>query len=97
MKSDFELDIFRTIQRRQRALVKIAVSSLAVSAALLALSAALGWPLFLSLIPIALIGPFVVNVAGARCPHCQRLVHRTFSDVLRSLDYCRRCGFPRRR
>jgi hypothetical protein len=97
MKSDFELDIFRIIQRRQRAFIKIAVVSLSVAAAFFVLSVAFGWPLFLSLIPIALIGPFVVNVAGARCPHCQRLLHRNFSGVLRKLDHCGRCGFPHRR
>jgi hypothetical protein len=95
MTRDFELDIFRLIQRRQQIFVKIAILSLSIAAALFVLGLVYGWPLFFALIPIALTGPFVMNVAGARCPHCQRLLHRSFSGVFRPLARCARCGFPR--
>jgi hypothetical protein len=95
MKRDLELDIFRMIQQRQRALIKILGLSLSVSAVFLVLGVAFRWPLFLALIPVALTGPFVVNVASARCPHCQRLLHRHVSGLFRRLDRCARCGFPR--
>jgi hypothetical protein len=49
----------------------------------------------LSLIPIALTGPFVMNVATARCPHCQRPLHRNIFAIFGRLDRCARCGFPR--
>jgi hypothetical protein len=95
MPSDYELDIFRLIQRRQQVFIKVVVLSLSVSAAFFVLSAAFRWPLFLALMPMALTGPFVVNVISARCPHCQRLLHRSFSGAFRHLDRCARCGFPR--
>jgi hypothetical protein len=95
MPSAFELDIFRIIQRRQQIFFKVFAFSLCISAVLFALSAAYRWPLFLFLIPIALIGPFVVNVITARCPHCQRPLHRKVLSVLRPLERCGRCGFPR--
>jgi len=95
MGNDFELDIFRVIQRRQQIFIKVAVLSLTLSAAFLVLSAAYRWPLFVALIPIALTGPFVMNVATARCPHCQRPLHRKLSGMFRNLQRCSRCGFPR--
>jgi hypothetical protein len=95
MTRDLELDLFRIIQRRQQLLVKVGILSLSASAVFLFLTVAYRWPLFLALIPVALTGPFVVNVASARCPHCQRPLHRTALSILRSLHRCGRCGFPR--
>jgi hypothetical protein len=94
MTRNLELDIFRVIQRRQGVFLKVAALSLAVSIVFFVLSALFKWPMFLALIPIALTGPFAVNVANARCPHCQRPLHRNLSGVLRRIDRCTRCGFP---
>jgi len=95
MARDFELDIFRVIQRRQRLFVKVAAISVSVCVLFLVLSFSYRWPLFLALIPIALTGPFIVNVATARCPHCQRPLHRNYFRIFRPLERCGRCGFPR--
>jgi len=94
MGRNFELDIFRVIQRRQRLFIKLAALSITVSAAFVVLSAAFRWPLFLALVPMALTGPFVMSVVTARCPHCQRPLHRNFLGAFRTLDRCARCGFP---
>ena len=96
MARNFELDIFRVLQRRQRLFIKLGLLSLALSAIFLMLSVAFRWPLFLAVMPMALTGPFVMSVATARCPHCQRPLHRSVLGVLRTLDRCARCGFPRR-
>jgi len=95
MSRDLELNIFRVIQRRQRLFVKIAVLNLSVAAVFVVLSVAFRWPMFFALIPIALTGPFMVNVATARCPHCQRPLYQNFRGVVRPLVRCSRCGFPR--
>jgi hypothetical protein len=34
-----------------------------------------------------------VNVATARCPHCQKLLRRYPFGVLRPVERCARCGF----
>jgi|SoiMethySBSTD1v2_1073268.scaffolds.fasta_scaffold1241044_2 hypothetical protein len=96
MSRNFELDIFRVIQRRQRLFIKLAAISLALCAALFLLSIGFRWPLFFAVIPLALTGPFIMSVVTARCPHCQRPLHRSVLGVLRSLDRCARCGFPGR-
>ena len=95
MSRDLELNIFRVIQRRHRLFVKVVVLSLSVAAVFVFLSVAFRWPMFFALIPIALTGPFMVNVATVRCPHCQRPLHRNFLGVVRPLVRCSRCGFPR--
>jgi hypothetical protein len=95
MGRDFELDIFRVIQRRQQLFVKVAAASVAVCGLFVVLSLAYRWPMFLALIPIALTGPFIVNVATARCPHCQRPLHRNYLRIFYPLERCGRCGFPR--
>jgi hypothetical protein len=95
MTRDFELDLFRIIQARQRAFIKVSALTVSVSAVFFALSAIYGWPMFFALIPIALIGPYVVNIANARCPHCQKRLHRTIVAAFQRFDRCSRCGFPR--
>jgi hypothetical protein len=95
MSQDLERDIFRVIQRRQQVFAKIGVLSMSLAAVLVLLSFVFQWPLFFAIIPIAMTGPFVVNVATARCPHCQRLLHRSFAGILRPLVRCAYCGFPR--
>jgi hypothetical protein len=95
MTRNLERDVFRMIQRRQQVFMKVAVLGFSLSAVLFLLSAAYRLPLFLALIPIGLTGPFMVNVASARCPHCQKPLHRNILGVFRRLDYCGRCGFPR--
>jgi hypothetical protein len=95
MTRDIERDIFQVIQGRQAVFIKTAVVTLVVSGLFVVLSVYFRWPLFLALIPLALTGPFVVNVASARCPHCQRRLHRNFWGVFRPLVRCARCGFPR--
>src|SRR5262249_20238602 len=62
MGRNFELDIFRVLQRRQKLFIKVAILRLSVSAAFFVLSTAFRWPLFLALIPMALTGPFVMSV-----------------------------------
>jgi hypothetical protein len=95
MTRNFELDIFNVIARRQQLFIKICALSLSVAALFFVLSFVVGWPLFFSIIPIALTGPFVLSVATARCPHCQRQVHRSPLAILRPLKHCARCGFPK--
>lgn len=95
MTRNFELDIFRVLQRRQQLFIKVEALSLAVSAIFLLLSVAYRWPLFLAIIPVALTGPFVMSVVTARCPHCQRPLHRNVLGIIKNLERCARCGFPR--
>ena len=92
---NFELDIFQVLQRRQRLFIKVELLSLVASVVFLGLTVLYRWPLFLAAIPIVLTGPFVMSVVTARCPHCQRPVHRRVHAIFRPLDRCSRCGFPR--
>jgi hypothetical protein len=90
---DIEQHIFRIIQQKQQLFIKVVALSLGVSVFFFAMAVMFRWPLFLGLLPLGLTGPYIVNVMTARCPHCQKYLHKLPFGAFRRLERCPRCGF----